>query len=1121
MPLTVIKCGLCAEPAKEYLSEIKELYTDGEKNQLILLVPDHFSYLAEKRICDTVGGAGLSNVSVLTLHQLVRSLSEENRLLSAVGKQMLIKKALMSLDENNIFARSKNKSGFISEILDTVSTWKTYCVDENALQSDAKELPTELLCEKLLTTAKIFSEYKSLIEKSGCTDDCDELKLAAEEIRKNPIYKNAYIWIDEFCDFSPMELDIISAFLEGNANLKIYLPITDEDINSDDAPPPVGSYYDLMKLCAESNFTFKSENAKSDKPMSEDLKFLCNNFGSGKKYTGNSLSAELTIADDIYSETEYAAAKIIDLVKDYGYKFSDIAVMCGGLESYTSCIEAIFENYKIPYFSDYKVPLSGHPISILILSVFEIVEGSKFPLKSMIRYLKTGYAAESADDADLISVYASKRGIVGNMWLNPRYFQFEQNGFFADAMGLEEREVPNAEHIEEIRKEIVMPLCSYAERSKGRKTTQEHIKAFFEYLTEINLFDKLESRIDLCTASGDDNEASRLTHVWNILINIFDQMAYSIAEDKITRTEFAEYLRAGIEGSNISIIPTVTNGVAVSNSSRRSGSAVKALFILGAGAETVPKIKKEDGFFSDDELELLPSLPKAASKSRYNRRMEFELQRSIADTSERLYISVCKTDMDGNKVDISPIFDLICEKLPKCRIKHISGSDISSGVTAPQSMLHRLLAKLSNEEMLSAADKCAVKWFEKNEKYKNAFSLLNEAVRYNELRGSISKDISAELYKDITKYSVSRLEKYFKCPFSYFLSYGLLIGEEKESGIQSTDTGSLIHFAAAKFCEEMEKGAETHEEKRERWLSADKQQCREILNGIMDEIKSKTELDAKGEAIIKRIEATLIKTADLIVTSIVKSKYSVLSCELDFSGFTLKSPEGSVELGGIIDRIDCFDEADRKYARIIDYKTGNKAFQPTDILNGVDIQLIIYAMAAGEFLGRGAEISGMFYNSLKKRIATGKTAQEAENKLKNSYKLAGCVFEDFTDKSILAIKSGEDMDIDLTANGESTYLPLKLKKDNKSYNMSSSSALSRLMLSKMSGYVRDMVISAANDIKAGDVKVYPFKGSCAGGACSYCPYGTICMFDIEKGAQINDGSRGNEIFKELKEEDKL
>ena len=77
------------------------------------------------------------------------------------------------------------------------------------------------------------------------------------------------------------------------------------------------------------------------------------------------------------------------------------------------------------------------------------------------------------------------------------------------------------------------------------------------------------------------------------------------------------------------------------------------------------------------------------------------------------------------------------------------------------------------------------------------------------------------------------------------------------------------------------------------------------------------------------------------------------------------------------------------------------------------------------------------------------------------------------------------------------------------------------MLSKMSGYVRDMVISAANDIKAGDVKVYPFKGSCAGGACSYCPYGTICMFDIEKGAQINDGSRGNEIFKELKEEDKL
>ena len=1118
MPLTVVKCGFCTDPSDEYLPEIKNLY-ENVSEELILLVPDHFSYLAEKRICDTVGGVGLSNITVLTLHQMVRSLSDNNRLLSDVGKQMLIKKSLMSLDENNIFSRSRNKPGFIGEILGTVSMWKSHKLDERELKKSAENISTELLAEKLMTTADIYADYKTLIEESGCIDDSDELKLAADEIRANPKYKNAYIWVDEFGRFSPMELDIISAFLECGANIKIYLPIDDDDFVKEDAPYTVSTYYELMKMCSERGFEFSSRTATAKKKMSEDLLFLCQTYSSSEVYGGRDRSISLMIADDIYSETEKVASEIIDLVKDDGYKFSDIAVMCGGLEGYTSCLEAIFEGYNIPYFSDYKVPLSGHPISILILSVFEIVEGKKFPLRSMIRYLKTGYAAENSDDADMICIYASSHNIVGSMWLNPKYFQFERSGFFDGVMGVEEREVANAEHLERVRRDIVLPLCAYEERSKGKKTVSEHIEAFFTYLTEINLFDRIEKRVKLCAASGDDNEASRLTHVWNILINIFDQMSYSVGHDKITREEFAEYLKAGIEGSSISIIPTVTNGVAVSDSSRRSGAAVKALFILGASADAVPKVKSDDGFFTDNELELLPIIPKTSSRREYNRRMETEFIRSVADTTDKLFISTCKEDFDGNKRTASSVFDIISEKFPKCNIEYISSADISKSVGAPKTMLHRLLTKLSGEEALSAIDRCAVKWFEQNDKYKDALGLIKEADRYSALKGSIPKSISAELYKKVTKYSVSRLEKYFKCPFSYFLSYGLSVSEESDGTVQSTDTGSLIHYAAAKFCKEIEGDAYTFDEKRQRWLYTDSIECDRIIGEIIDDIRQSIDLDEKNKAIVKRIESTLNKTAELIVTSIIKSKYAILSCELDFSGFKLSNSEGSVELGGIIDRIDYFEDGDEKHMRIIDYKTGNKPFSHEDILNGVDIQLIIYAMAAREF-GDG-DITGMFYNSLKKRVATGKTTEEAEIKLKGSYKFAGCVFEDFLENYDLTIKSGTDMDYELPTSRKSSYLPLALRKNDDSYNKKLSSVDSKLMFSKMSGYVRDMVISASNNITGGDVRVYPYKADSIGGACSYCPYGTICMFDMEKGAEKNDGSRGKRIYSELKEEENL
>jgi len=269
------------------------------------------------------------------------------------------------------------------------------------------------------------------------------------------------------------------------------------------------------------------------------------------------------------------------------------------------------------------------------------------------------------------------------------------------------------------------------------------------------------------------------------------------------------------------------------------------------------------------------------------------------------------------------------------------------------------------------------------------------------------------------------------------------------------------------------------------------------------------------ENVFGRIYDTMLRTAKMITVSMQKSKYGILSCELDFTGFKLETERGLAELRGIIDRIDYFDEGDKKYVRIIDYKTGRKEFKPENIINGSDLQLIIYAMAAESKIEENASITGMYYNSLKKYIASGKTMTEAESELVKNSKLAGCLFAPVDINGTPDIKTGIDMDADLETVNKSSYLPLEITKKG-TYNGRSSKVETDVFYAGITDYVKKLVTGAVSEIENGDVRVYPLEKS---GVCTYCPYSSVCMYDSENGAETNKGEGVKDILKELRGEE--
>lgn len=78
-----------------------------------------------------------------------------------------------------------------------------------------------------------------------------------------------------------------------------------------------------------------------------------------------------------------------------------------------------------------------------------------------------------------------------------------------------------------------------------------------------------------------------------------------------------------------------------------------------------------------------------------------------------------------------------------------------------------------------------------------------------------------------------------------------------------------------------------------------------------------------------------------------------------FPPLKVATEAGIVTIGGKIDRVDLAELHGETYVRIIDYKTGAKEFKLTDVLYGMNLQMLIYLAALIE--NGGLQGAGILY----------------------------------------------------------------------------------------------------------------------------------------------------------------
>ncbi len=1102
------------------LNDIKSKLNINHETPLILLVPEQFTLQAERNLIKTLNKSGLHRAEVLSFRRLAYRVFNEvggitRQHIHPAGRCMLLYRIMNELkDDLKVFAKAANQQGFVNTLSTSISELKRYQITPESLRNMAENTEeNELLKHKLEDISVIYEKFETLLHRTYIDAD-DDLTLLAQKLEKSQQFNQAEIWIDEFAGFTPQEYGVIEQLLRKVYRVNIafctdYL-IDEYQLDATEVFSPTKRAVKKLMDIANAN------NIVIDKPVpckhtayhrfqnSNSLHHLEQYFYAypHKKYIEKTKDVSLYTAVNTYTEVESAARDIIRLCRDEGLRYKDITVITRNLPGYEKLIMAVFSEYGIPYFIDRKKEIASHPLVSMVLSALEIFT-HHWSYESVFRYLKSGLTNIESSDINMIENYVLAAGIRGSRWTKGERWTYRLNaGFGATEPSIYEQQM--IDKVNNIRERIATPLIDFRAKTKGRTEIKEICTALYEFLCAIEVPERIENRIDTFQASGELNLANEYGQIWNILMGVIDQIVEVMGEEKITIDRFKELLSIGIQEYQIGLIPPALDQVMVGSVERSKSHEVRALYILGVNDGVFPAAPTDEGVLSDKDREILheKGLDLAPDTKTKAFEEQYLIYTTLCNVSEYLRISYPIADLEGRAMRPSSIIARLKKLFPNIKEQsNISIDDTDATnleqVTVPTPTFNALISVIRRQEEGEPIHPLwhnVYHWYIQSKEWKDKCEGALSGLQYSNHVKLIPTEKIKKLYGSPAYTSVSRLEQYATCPFSYYIKYGLKAKERKMFKLSAPDLGTFMHHVLEQFSKRM--GTEEMD-----WNEVEREWCEKEISKIIDEWLEKMadsifNSSKRYQYLATRLKRTMTRAIWLIVQHIRRSSFIPLGYEMgfeekgDFPPITLKLPSGEeIKLVGRIDRVDTMETEAGTYLRIIDYKSGNKAFKLSDAYYGLQIQLITYLDALWDNdvkkLRKPILPGGILYFKIDDPIIKGSfetKEEEIEKEIMKQLKMKGLLLAD--------VKLIREMDNNLE--GDSLIIPARINKGEKLG--SSSSVATDRQFEILRKHVKKVLIQLGEEMLRGNVSISPYKKK-AFTSCTYCDYAAICQFD--------------------------
>ena len=1072
---------------------LNEIAQEGINGRQILIVPEHASHQAERDVCALCGDRASRHVSVASFRWLAsdilsRTGGVDETVLDGGGKLLMMYRAIQKQrDLLNVYQRPSQRAAFLEQMVNLREELNSYCVECTTLEEQS-EMMGEPLASKLKDIFMIFSTYDTMLQENGRDrrDLIDRLldKLCEEEAKE--YFQDAHVYVDGFLYFNRREEEILRHILKYAASLTVVLL---GDLNT-----VQGIFGTLRKTGEQLLAIAKEEHIPAcmvpspyggKRSGSKALIHLEQGFyGLPHPFTEETADIHLCRAQMSYDEVEQVAAEVRSLVASGKCRYRDILVAARNMPDYEATIENVFPRYEIPVFLNRSRDILEKPVISLVVAALDIVCG-EWAYEDVFHYLKTGMAGISMEDCDLLENYVLKWDIRGKMWTRKEPWIAHPDGYGAE---MTENAKMQLERLNCVRDGVRAPLLRLKEALSERKTAEGKISALYRFLIDIDLPEQLRAKTEAFDQMGEKKLAEEYAQIWKLLCDVMDQFVFILGDVEVDEKEFLRLLKLILTQYDIGTIPVALDQVSITEITRNDRSSYQYVFLLGANDHVIPATGSSGGILTDsDRTALEENQVHLAPNGVSQMNMELVyLYAVLAQPTKGLYISWPRTDISGTELRPAFLVGRIEKLFPLLRVTETSNERLFA---APIPALEEA-GRQENSSLWS--------YFEADQEQQAFLAAMKRAKTLS--RGRLSTDAVRTLYGSEIKMSASRMDQVNSCHFAFFMQYGLKVKERRKAGLDAPEIGTFLHFLLENITREakLRGGFQNLEEKELQHLVETY-----INQFIAEDLGGLTDKSARFKYLFGRLKKTAYTIIDNVAAELAVSDFIPMAFELEFGehgavpSVKIESGETGLTVGGKVDRVDGWIKDKKLYIRVVDYKTGKKKFDLSEILHGVGVQMLLYLFTLEKYgedvLGRAEEIDGVIpagveYLPARDVILSmdrSATQEEIANAMEKELKRSGMLLMN-TDV-LEAMEHG--------ATTEPHFLPLTIKKDGTITDGVATAA----QIGKLSEYVDHLLKEIAAELGKGNIDADPNYQNVNKNACIYCPFASACHFEEGRG----------------------
>ncbi|HMM05999.1 MAG TPA: PD-(D/E)XK nuclease family protein [Clostridiales bacterium] len=1039
----------------------------GQKGrQVYLVLPEQATFQHELKIAATRAGRHLLNLKITSFKRLADD--HVNRAaLDKLGRNLLIYGLLREKrDQLSALKPADISGGFVEDMGDVLKEVSMNGLSANFLLEQATALDSLANAGDLPGKLRDIALLKAVMEERGVPDESGLLFSFAEIIREEKLFADAVFCFDEFFDFTAAEYAVIEALFASSVDLHFAFLYDSCDPTAPVFAKTAAAVSHLLRLACDHGV------AATVTPLvgEEDggaLAFLERHFFSqdGAVYREAAGGLEIVSAENKKAEIRQMAQRICDLLEE-GYERADIGICFRDIGGYEKYIDDLFASYGIPCFVDQEISLLTHPVFQFGAGLLRIA-AAKWSFASVFALLKSGLFPMAENDCDRLENYCLAHAVKGK-----RFYQAE------DWTYCDEREGEDLAKINEVRRAVLALLLPAVEKVKQSKSAMEYCRALWEFLETCGV----DSTVDLWRCHEEERghwqKSTALAAGVGAFGDMLDQIVAAFPEGSFSVSSFLELLKMGAATVTVKTIPQELDAVEIYLLGMSRPPRKKVIFLGGVNEGVFPAAQGDGGFLNRNDRTLLKEQTAlwVQDQSFFYESESILTYQALTLAKEKLIVSYLRRDGE-EKVFPSPLIDGLKRLFPALRESVVNESSLNHGVFRSLDEVLSYLPVFLREGGDPGWEKIKEALLQSKQTAQRTQKILT-SLDYTGQSGGLSPSTLAVYPGREIALSVSSVEMYRRCPFSYFARYGLRLKERKILQFTAPDLGNIFHEALSELLETMK-------EQKIPW-----QNLRQAGNALIGEmVENRLHRFAEGNLFPKEqlayIGYVLGENLKFIVDMMASQAeqgdaFVPVMWEVPFGrdreipslDITVDEDGRKIRLNGVIDRVDMAEKDGKCYFRIIDYKSSDKELTMDEIYYGLKPQLPIYLMVLenGEKPddSQKALPAGIFYQSLKDALVKETklmTDTQIKEKLSEEMRLKGYIIGDGCSEQCF---------------------PQEKK----------AKVLTTAEHDRMLSHTHQQIKTIGKDIFQGKTEIRPYRRGLFK-SCDICPYRAVCGYEPE------------------------